>query len=99
MLYHKCRYTIKTDRLDSHSSLKASLISESDTDIKDKKLEGRDVEGKTPEQESLVRVGSTRTTPTAVPVIEIPTSQRHNTQLRIAIIFHCIRSQIKGILD
>jgi hypothetical protein len=66
----------------------ASQISESDTDTKDKKLEGREVEGKTPGQESLVSVGSTRTTLIAVPVIEIPTSQHHNTQLRIAIIFH-----------
>lgn len=85
---------MKSDRLDSHRNLKASLISESDTDIKDKKLEGREVEGKTRGQESLVSVGSTRTTPT-IPVIEVPTSQRHNTQLQIAIIFHCIRSQIK----
>jgi len=58
-LYHKCRNTIKSDRFDSHSSLKASLISKSDTDIKDKKLEGREVEEKTPGQELFVRVEST----------------------------------------
>jgi hypothetical protein len=63
----------------------ASQVSESD---------GREVKGKTPGQESLVSVGSTRTTLIAVPVIEVPTSQLHNTQIWITIIFNCIQSQI-----
>jgi hypothetical protein len=46
-LYHKCQNTIKSDRLDGHSSLITSPISESDTDTKDKKLEGRAGKGKT----------------------------------------------------
>jgi hypothetical protein len=50
----------------------ASQISESDTDTKDNKSEGKEVEGKTPGQESLVSVGSTRKTLIAVPVIEVP---------------------------
>jgi len=73
----------------------ALQISKSDTDTKDKKSEGREVERKTPGQESLVSVGSTRTALIAVLIIEVPTSQRHNTQLQIKIIFHCIQSQIK----
>jgi hypothetical protein len=72
----------------------ASQISESDTDTNDKKSDGREVKGKTPGQESMVSVGSTRTILITVPVIEVPTSQRHNTQLRITIIFNWIRSQI-----
>jgi len=61
-VYHKCQNTIKSDRLDGNSGLMASH-NPNQIDTKDKKLEGREVEGKTPGQESLVSVGSTRTTP------------------------------------
>jgi hypothetical protein len=75
-----------------------SQISKSDMDTKDKKLEGRKAEGKTPWQESLVSVGNTRTIPIAVPVIEVPTNQRHNTQLRIKLYsLHSITN--KGTLE
>lgn len=74
-LYHKCQNTIKSDRLDGHSSLMASQISKSDTHTKDKKLEDKTGEGKAPWQESLISVGSKRTTPTAVPVTEVPSTQ------------------------
>jgi hypothetical protein len=47
-LYHKCQNTIKSDRLDGHIGLMVSQISKSDMDTKDKKLEGRKAEGKTP---------------------------------------------------
>jgi hypothetical protein len=51
-----------------------SPISESDTDTKDKKLEGRARKGKTLRQETLVSVGSNRTTLTVIPVTEVPST-------------------------
>jgi hypothetical protein len=77
---------------DAHSGLTALHISESETDAKDKNLENREGEGKAPGQELFVSVAGNKTSIIIPRVIKASSSQRHNIQLQITIIFNHIQS-------